>query len=150
MNKRKSHAFRKDTYLLGRGKDGDYYWLEQGKWDCDWYWGVGYVETYTNKQNPSIAKDIESHQHFDSLFPTYDAFNEFFEETVLNDKEVWKLLELMKSIYIARRYSDMLHIGGAHYSTNPNKEDIKNDNEYNRINKIVIPKLLESVYSLLM
>ena len=149
MKKQKSHAFGKDTYLLGRGKDGEYYWLEQGKWDCDWYWGIGYVETYTNKLNPSHAMDIASHRHFDNLFPTCEKFNDFFEETVLNENEKWKLLELMKSIYIARHYSDMLCRGGAHYTTNPKREIIKNDDEYNRINKIVIPAMLESVYELL-
>lgn len=150
MKKQKSHAFGKDVYLLGKGKDGEYYWLEQGTWDCEWYWGIGYVETYTNRLKPNLAKDIISHQHWEGLFPTYDKFNEFFEETVLkNDKEKWQLLELMKAIYIARRYSDMLHIGGSHYTTNPNKEDIKNDEEYNRINKVVIPKMLENVYKIL-
>ena len=149
MKKQKSHAFGKDTYLLGKGKDGEYYWLEEGRWDCDWYWGIGYVETYTNKLNPSHARDIESHQHFDSLFPTYDKFNEFFEETVLSDKEKWQLLELMKSIYTARHYSDMIHRGSSHYTTNPKMEIIKNNDEYNRINKIVIPEMLKSVYEIL-
>lgn len=149
MNKKKSYAFGKDTYLLGKGKDGEYYWLEEGTWDCDWYWGIGYVETYTNKLNPSRAKDIRSHQHWDHLFPTYNDFNDFFEETVVNDKEIRKLLGLMKAIYIARRYSDMLYSGGAHYTANPNKEDIHNEYEYNRINKVMIPKMLESVYEIL-
>lgn len=149
MKKQKSHAFGKDTYLLGKGKDGECYWLEQGTWDCDWYWGIGYVETYTDKLNPAIAMDINSHQHWDTLFPTYDKFNDFFEETVLNDKEKWILLELMKSIYTARNYSDMIHRGGSHYTTNPKREIIKNDDEYNRINKIVIPELLASVYEIL-
>ena len=149
MKKKKSHAFGKDTYLIGKGKDGEYYWLEEGKWDCDWYWGIGYVETYTNSLEPNKAKDICSHQHWDGLFPTYDKFNEFFEETVLNDKEKWELLELMKAIYIARHYSDMLHIGGAHYTSNPCKEDIHNKDEYNRINKVMIPKMLEKVYEIL-
>ena len=149
MKKQKSHAFGKDTYLLGKGKDGEYYWLEQGTWNCGWYWGVGYVETYTNKLNPSRAEYINSHQHFDSLFSNWKEFDDFFEETVLNEKEKWKLLELMKAIYTARRYSDMLHTGGVHYTTNPKSEIIKNNTEYNRINKIVIPELLESVYELL-
>jgi hypothetical protein len=149
MEKKKSHAFGKDTYLLGKGKDGNYYWLEEGKWDCNWYWGIGYVKTYKDILNPNMAKDISSHQHWDGLFPTYDKFNDFFEETVLNDKEKWKLLELMKAIYIARHYSDMLYIGGAHYTNNPCKEDIHNEDEYNRINKVMIPKMLEKVYEIL-
>ena len=149
MRKQKSHAFGKDTYLLGKGKDGNYYWLVQGTWECKWYWGVGHVVSYTNNKNPKLARDTKSFQHWNYAFPTCKEFDEFFEEIVLSDKEKWKLLELMKSIDVARKYSDMLYIGGAHYTENPNKEDIKNDEEYNRINKVVIPRMLENVYKIL-
>ena len=154
MKKIKSHAFGKDCYLLGKDSDGVYYWLQESKFDCGWYWAIGYVETYTNNQNPHISRDINSHQHFDGLFfnknkCSYDVFNEFFEESTLDKKELWTFLELMKSLYTLRKYSDMLHIGGSHFTSNPCKEIIKNDDEYDRINKIVIPALLEKVYSML-
>lgn len=146
MEKQKSHAFGKDVYLLGKGKDGNNYWLEEGSWDCDWYWGFGYVETY--------GKD-SSHQHFNGLFlkknvaDSLDSFQNFFEETPLSDKEIWTLLETMKSFYIAKEYAEMVHRGGSHISNNPVKDLIKNEEEYNRINKVVIPALMEEVYCLL-
>ena len=154
MEKKKSHAFGKDIYLLGEDKEGTRYWLETGSWDCDWYWGFGYVETYTNNKNPDRARDISSHQHFNGLFfhkdkMSYDVFKEFFAKTTVSDKELWKLLELMKSFYIAREYADMLHRKGAHYTTNPCKEIIQNDNEWLRINREVIPAILNEVYKLL-
>jgi hypothetical protein len=46
LSKRKSHAFGKDIYLIGKDKSGTNYWLESPSWDCDWYWGFGYIETY--------------------------------------------------------------------------------------------------------
>ena len=49
LNKKKIHVFGKDAYLLGKDDQGIQYWLESPSWDCDWYWGFGYVETYTNK-----------------------------------------------------------------------------------------------------
>ena len=64
MDKRKSHAFKKDIYLLGADSCGNKYWLEAPSWDCKWYWGFGYIETYTNSDNPSISNDIISHQHW--------------------------------------------------------------------------------------
>lgn len=64
MKKQKSKAFRKEIYLLGCDSSGQNYWLEAPSWDCNWYWGFGYIETYTNNSNPSISKDIESHQHW--------------------------------------------------------------------------------------
>ena len=70
MKKQKNHAFGKDIYLLGKDNGDTLYWLEAGSWDCKWYWGFGYVETYTNNNHPSRSRDISSHQHFDSLFLT--------------------------------------------------------------------------------
>ena len=154
MNKRTSNAFGKIIYLLGKDENGILYWLQQATWDCDWYWGGGYVETYTNNEYPHLAKDIDSHQHFDGLFfkgnkNGYDAFKEFFVETPFTDKEIWKICELMRSFYIAREYSDMIHRGGAHYTSNPVSEIIKNDAEYERINKVVIHAIMQSLYEIL-
>jgi len=154
MEKIKTTAFGKKVYLIGKDKEDTFYWLEEGKFDCGWYWGFGYVETYTRNECPSLARDINSHSHFDGMFLNgknngYDKFKNFFAKTVLTDGEIWKLVELMKSFYIARNYSDMLHSGGAHYTTNPAAEIIKSPTEYDRINKIVIPAIIEEVYKLL-
>lgn len=147
-------AFNKEIYFLGQDAEGTNHWLEAASWDCDWYWGFGYIETYTNNNNPSMSKDINSHSHFDSLPNNqnknlYDAFKEKFVTTPLSDKEIWTLCELMKSFYILKNYAEMLHLGGAHYTTNPCKEIIINNEEYDRINKKVIPTICKEVYALL-
>lgn len=134
----------KKQYLLGRDSVGKV-WLEEARWDCGWYWGLGYVKMFGKH---------ECHTHFDSQFFNsgkngYDRFKEIMTETTLSDKELWQLLELMKSAYLARNYSDMLYIGGAHYTENPCKETIKNEAEYKRINEEVIPAIMNKVYELL-
>lgn len=155
MKKQTTHAFGKKIYFLGETPDGKKHWLEEARWDCEWYWGGGYIETYTNNSNPSRSRDIESHQHFDSLFLkkskcAFDAFNEYFSQHPFTNKEVWLICELMRSFYIAREYSDMLHIGGAHYTTNPAKDTIKSEEEeYQRINTHVIPKIMQELYTIL-
>lgn len=155
MKKRMDHAFGKDTYLLGVDCDGVLYWLEAAQFDCGWYWGGGYVETYTNNKYPGKSRDIESHQHFDSLFFNrprkngFDAFKEFFTDTPFSDDEIWKICELLKAFYTARDYSDMLYTGGAHYTSNPAKDHIQNETEYQRINKDLIPALFKELYSIL-
>ena len=154
MKKKVTTAFGKNVYLLGKDKDEVFYWLEEAEWDCDWYWGGGYIETYTNNKNPQQSKDINSHSHFDCMFFNsnkngFDAFKDFFIETPFSDKEIWRICELMKSFYIARRYADMLHIGGANYTANPAKETITNKSEWERINKIVIPEILKHLYETL-
>lgn len=154
MEKKISNAFGKKIYLLGADKEGIWYWLEEATWDCGWYWGCGYVETYTNNKRPEIAKDINSHQHFDGLFLNgpkmcKEMFDEFFKETPLNESEKWKLLEIMKTIYTMKKYSEVVYRGGSHITTNPICDIIRSEDEYKRINKIVLPKLFTEVYKLL-
>lgn len=154
MEKTTSNAFGKDVYLLGTDKDDIAYWLEQGTWDCGWYWGCGYVETYSRNMSPSASRDINSHQHFNSMFfnkkgNAYDEFKRFFVETTLVDKEIWTLIELMKTIYTLKEYSGTINRGGSHFTTNPCKDLIMNSEEYERINDVVIPALLQKVYELL-
>lgn len=140
----------KAGYLLGT-KDGESFYLEKASWDCNWYWGLGYVESYRGKDTSD--RSWRSHQHFDTLFLQNrmyaDGFRDFFDDTPLSNEEIWKLLELMKSAYIAREYSDMIYRGGAHYTENPCNEIIKNDIEYDRINRVVIPSIMNRVYELL-
>lgn len=154
MKKQKRHAFGKDIYLLGADKEGTLYWLNAASWDGNQYWGGGYVKTYTNNKNPEHARDINSHQHFNCLFfkqgvDGYTAFKNFFQDTPFTDSEIWKLLELMRAFYIARKYSDMIHRGGANYTENPVKEVIQNQTEYDRINKEVIPEIMQEVYRIM-
>ena len=152
MKKETKHVFGKDNYLLGKNHDNKKVWLEQGQFDCGWYWGFGYVETYTYKYN-----DIETHSHFSGLFlnkcgkSCWDAFKEYFKETTLSDKEIWKLLEYMTSFYTLRAYSDMLHSKGSGITNNGiiGIYEIENKKEYQRINDVLIPEIMKNVYALL-
>lgn len=154
-NMKKEISVRKGQtyYLLGKDKDGIKYWMPAASWDCDWYWGFGYVQSFTNNFRPNCAHDTTSHQHFSVFFggpaDCYKEFNDFFVEHPFTQSEVWTLLELMKSFYTLREYADMLYNGGAHMAKNPCKNTIKNDEERNRINKIVLPAVFEQVYSIL-
>lgn len=153
--KYKMHKFGHDCYLLGQDEFGTNYFLESAEFSCGWYWGGGYVESYTNNNNPARAKDIKSHQHFDGLFYSnprecgFDAFKKMFVITPFTDSEIWKICELMKSFYTARNYSNMLYCGGAHYTTNPAAEIIKSESEYKRINNEVIPAIMNELYKIL-
>ena len=154
MKKFAFNKFGHKYYLLGTDKEGIKYFLEEASWDCDWYWGGGYVKTFSNNKNPVFPRDIDSHRHFNYMFLTYnkngfDMFKDFFKETPFTDNEIWKICELMKSFYVAREYSDMIYRGGTHYTSNPAKETIMNEVEYNRINKVVIPSIMDELYKIL-
>jgi len=157
MNKKTFEWHGRKYYLVGVDKYGDPVYLEEARWDCNWYWGLGYLETFTNKKNPKLSRDISSHTHFDTEVLNarrtgkgmFEDFMDKFPETPLNRQEIWQLLELMSAAYSCRRYSDMLYTGGAHITENPVKMIIQNEEEYDRINKKVIPAIMDKVYTLL-
>lgn len=161
MNKCKATWHGKTYYYLGKAEDGDNYWLQEPTWDCDWYWGLGYLAVFTNNcaSAPIKARDLQLHTHFDSIFldrpedpslprDAYSRFIEFFSECVLTKNEVWTLLELMTSCYTLRKAADMFHIGGAHFTTNPVAE-LKDIGMWEKINKELLPKIFLEITKLL-
>ena len=153
MNKKVITWHGKKYYLLGVDKYGNKRWLEEAHWDCDWYWGFGYVETFTNNPRPELSVDISEHTHFDSLFlskcTALDSWKSLFKDSVLSENEIWQLLELMQTFYTAKSWATTVYLGGSHYTTNCLSDVIKDDKEYNRINKVVIPAIINKVYDLL-
>lgn len=167
LKKKKDHAFGKDVYLLGEDSDGIKYWLEAPKWNCGWYWGFGYVETYTINNSPGDSKDIKSHQHIDSSFlgkqvkydhekggfvlgeyvhNLYDAFH----KTVFSKDEGWELSELFRQFYLLSKMAEFSHKDkpGCHITTSPvDHGDLKD--WYEKINKEMIPRITEKILSIL-
>lgn len=165
MEKRIENFKNKRYFLLGTTNEikydyneGNHIWLEEASWDCGWYWGIGYVETFTNDKYPNLSNDISSHHHFDSLFlfdkkeDGVSKFKKLMKETTLSNAELWQFIDYMHSMYIARKWSDICYRGKSNYAAKlPDdiKKLTKSNSEYSRINKIVIPNLLEKVYDLL-
>ena len=153
MEKERKFAFGKNIYLLGQDENGTKYWLEEASWDCDWYYGFGYIETYTNNNNPERSKDITSHDHYDTkilkngLSP--DNFKKIFIETPLSDKEIWKLNELMKTFYTIKDYMELLHSGSSNITNNLSSAVIKNEKEWLRLKDKVLPDLFKNIYKIL-
>lgn len=154
MKKKTSYAFGKEIYLLGKDKEGTLYWLEEPSWDCGWYWGFGYVETYTNNKNPHLAKDINSHQHFDGLFMRgpkceKDMFKEFFVETPLNDNEIWELCDYMKTFYTLKEVAELFKHGYSWCTEKAKIDNLQNKEQYDLVNKSWLPEVFERVKKLL-
>ena len=154
MKKKMTKAFGKNIYLLGRDAEGTNYWLEEPTWDCDWYWGFGYVETYTNNMNPKLAKDILSHQHFNGLFLSgrqnaFDEFKDFFAETPLTDDEIYELVDYMQTFYTLSKAAEVFRHGYSWQTARAKLDVLKDEHIENRINKTMLPELFEKVKKLL-
>lgn len=150
LEKRTTNAFRKEIYLLGKGKDSLLYWLEAPSWDCDWYWGFGYVETYTNNKRPDLARDINSHQHFDGLFfkknkCAFDVFKEFFVETPLSDEEIWELVDYMKTFYTLKSVAELFKHGYSWQTEKAKIDQLQNEEQYDLVNKQWLPEVFKRI-----
>ena len=154
MKKRTEFAFNKKIWLLGRRKeDGRNVYLEEPSWDCGWYWGFGYLETYTNNKNPQLARDIYTHSHFDGDIikgksNAFYNFKEYFEETTLSDGEIWKLCDYMNTFYTLKETARIFGSGCSYFTEKAKIDEIHQQELANDINKIYLPKLFENITKL--
>lgn len=134
--------------------DGNMF-IERPSWDCGRYWGFGYLERWNN-----IIGDIDFHTHMDSCFREnkdgrscnwFDGMKDLFDggDVFENDKDRWKFLEIVKTIYSLKETAEVLGRGGSLYGNNPCMELIKNHDEVRRINCKVIPALIDEMYKVL-
>ena len=50
MKKAVTTKFGKQVYLLGKNEEDRNVSLVKASWDCGWYWGFGYVQSYNNRE----------------------------------------------------------------------------------------------------
>lgn len=139
-------------YLLGV-KDNQWIYLEKPSWDCGWYWGFGYLHYHTRN-----TRTWNTHTHFDSVFFDYSRYAEkewndktsydrlrSFERLTLTEKEMWKLLDYMKTFYTLKEAAGVFGRGGSHYTSNANLNIIKNVDIAEHINKVMLPALFDKI-----
>lgn len=144
FNVGKKHKFNwnGDTYyLLGIDESGVKHYVQRGTFDCKWYWGGVYINTFTDNKDPEMSDDIDSHSHFDTMFREKNVL-EYFKSTPLSKDEMYKFWELAESFYTLRNMADMSYVGGAHVTENPLQEELKNKDIYEHCNR-----LIEKVYA---
>ena len=152
LEKKQSNAFGKDVYLLGKDVDGVAYWLESPSWDCGWYWGFGYIETYTSNMMPSRSKDINSHQHAGDFMKwaiEWNGKDPKLKETTFSDNEAWQLSELFKRFELFKELAGYYHRGGAQIATIKNEDSKKDAAKTKQINEVEIPYITGKILEIL-
>jgi hypothetical protein len=145
-----SAAFGKKIYFLGTGKDGKNYYLVAPSWDCGWYWGFGYVQSFTNNKRPNLSRDISSHQHFDGLFfgkgeTAFDVYKQFFSRSSLSDNDIWKLCDFIKTFYALKEMAAIAGRGCSHFTERAKLETLKDLDMVKTINEIMLPVLFSKI-----
>lgn len=133
--------------------------LVRPSWDCDWYWGLGYLTRWDGRR-----KDIVFHDHFDGCMDRIRAekanvnwhtamtrflFDGGLTKPLRDEKTSWQFVEIMKTLYNLRETAEVLGHGGSRYMTNPCADIIRNFDEVKRINTVVIPALVDELYKCL-
>ena len=154
----------KKMYLLGTNEEGKKLWLIEAEWQCHWYWGFGYVQSFSRG-------DIETHNHIDSSFMGVhevwdtnkmefvktDYIHNIYDcprlvETTFTKEEGWQLSELFTQFYKFKEVARILHNGCAGLTTlldylkveYPNREEHLKD-----INENILPQIFDKVYTIL-
>lgn len=140
--------------LLGCNNNEPIY-LSPPSWDCNWYWGFGYLGNRNCHYHVDGLTKIETYNSDAKVFTTksvnlYDGFVEHFGNTLrVRKSDLWTLVELFKTFYILKETAEVLGRGGSHYTTNPAKDLIINKDEVTRINNVVLPQIFEEIYKIL-
>lgn len=129
----------KNKYFLGVSReDKERVYMPKPSWDCDWYWGFGYLDSaYT-------------HTHFDSCILdkskcSFDAFKDYFETTPLTDDDIWILCDYMKSFYTLKKTAELFKHGNSWQTERATIDKLKDLDLYNKINHELLPELFKKI-----
>jgi hypothetical protein len=103
-----------EKVLLGRLKDGELVFLTKHRWDCNWYWSMGYVG------------NSSSHYHFSSFLQDNKYASELFMETKITDADWWIIRDFFKQAYALKAAAEVYQYGGHQSSITGITDVIKN------------------------
>ena len=130
-----------DKILLFKEANNRYY-LRKPHFDCDWYWGLGYLATGRG-----------SHLHFDSYFKGTSFYDFSFDDTPFTQEEKYIIADYMRQLYTLREMADMLHLGNTHITGNAKVLEQfaeQNTAEYKRICNVLIPTVWNALVDVLL
>jgi len=115
--------------LLGVSKHDDTLYLYKHSWDCNWYWGFGYIGN--TRLHMHISALIN---HPDKYEPDWTDVGTHFADTWLTQDQWWILRDLFIAAYALKSAAEAYRHGGhqtasaAQYRViNPNMEKHIND-----------------------
>lgn len=124
---------KNDLFILGE----DLY-IEKHSWDCNWYWGFGYLS----------AEGLHTHASVFVEQLLWHSNEQVFENSIFkNSNDFWIFKDLLKQAYVLQEAAEIYQYGG-HCITSPKTEIIKNDRRAKMIN-IDLSKVLDKLWQFL-
>ena len=146
-------------YLMGKNQYGEKVWLETPSWDCDWYWGFGYL--HTKSSHTHVSGLTGRHEYYDTEKQCFRLSSEYIHniydspelvETTFTEKEGWKLSELFKEFYLLKAMAEYTHRNPAscHLTTSPVTQDPEKMAQWHKeINEVMIPLITAKILRML-
>ena len=123
----------KNKVWLGKLIDGEQCYLYKHTWDCDWYWGFGYVG------------NSKSHYHFDSfLKDTKYTPDDLSSECNFTENEWWVIRDMFVQVYALKKCAEVYRYGGHQTSKSGVTDTILSTDMCTRLNsdlEITLDKL---------
>lgn len=149
-------------YFLGINSYNEFVYLQKPSFDCDWYWGFGYIQTYKYK----TSRDFEGHSHWDSEIvgktEQYDSEkqawvlsehkhhlrdNKNWLQFTITEKESWELADLMQSYYTLKKVAEIYHTGISGLTSG--KLSLKDSKQEHEINTVTLPAIFQRIDEIL-
>jgi hypothetical protein len=119
--------------LLGIDLDNEKIYLTKHTWDCDWYWGMGYLG------------NNNMHYHFEEyLDGKHFNISDVFRLTIITQNDWYKILEYFKQAYALKEAYEVYYRGGAHITSVDN--GIQKDREIAAKIAADMEKILDAVW----
>lgn len=132
-----------ERIYLGRHSDFGSLYLSQHSWDCEWYWGFGYIGN--NNCHMHISSLIDHPGHYDENWHKVDHH---FEETWITQDQWWILRDLFIQAYAIRKAADSMLYGG-HQTHEAEPHGIRSESLNNELNGH-LETLLKNIWTLLL
>lgn len=154
LKKQIVHVFGKTYYLLGKDEAGVKWYMQKPTWDCGWYWGFGYLDSFTNGIRPEKSKDILGHTHLSSLMDEFkgngvDALKRYFPERALTDGELFEFIDCVKSGYALKDAAALFERGHSNYTEKAKVDSSVKPDWAKEINEKMIPAISRKLEELL-
>lgn len=151
-----------DKLYLGK-IDNKRIYLKKPSWDCNWYWGFGYLGNSRCHFHVNSLKDKITYFTDKNDVPRREVvhkglffgFKEQFDKgtfIVKDDKDIWMLCELFETYYKFKDIAAISRKGNCNISSdeNPCYDYIKNDALYHKINEELFPHIFDEIYKILL
>ena len=128
--------------FLGINIDDEDVYLSSPSWEYNRYWGFGYIG---NKDH---------HYHLDSLENNkqciyYGIKNHFKSFVITENSDIWEFSELITLFYRFKNISEIYKRGHANLISTIMIPEVKNIDEYVKINSIILPSIFKEIYNIL-